>query len=119
MLKTLDIVLVALVLFATTWTFGVKHEAEIMEERLRVVERGIAHENETISLLEADWSLLNRPERLQRLATTFEGDLGLRPIEPRQMVTAQELPAEPARFEVTPDAELESFAANTAQRAVR
>ncbi|WP_062227789.1 cell division protein FtsL [Aureimonas frigidaquae] len=93
--KTLDIILVVIMLAAATWTFGVKHEAESIEERLRVVERDIAMERDTISLLEADWSLLNQPYRLQRLADTFAEELQLKPIVPRQIVTPADLPSEP------------------------
>ena len=44
MLKTLDIILVAIMLCAATWTFSVKHEAESIEERLRKVDAEIAME---------------------------------------------------------------------------
>ncbi|MFD2237372.1 cell division protein FtsL [Aureimonas populi] len=98
MLKTVDIVLVAIMLCVAGWTFGTKHEAELIEERLRVVERQIAQERDTISLLEADWALLDQPYRLQRLADAFAEELGLAPLEPEQVVAPDELPAEPVRL---------------------
>lgn len=119
MLKTVDIVLVALMLCATAWTFGVKHEAELLEEQLRLVEREIAHERETITLLEADWSLLNQPYRLQRLASAYESELGLKPFEPTQIVGPDELPAEPVRLIPEPAGEFDSFAAAPSERTVR
>lgn len=119
MLKTVDIVLVALMLCATAWTFGVKHEAELMEEQLRLVEREIAHERDTITLLEADWSLLNQPYRLQRLATAFEAELGLKPFEPTQIVGPDELPAEPVRLIPEPSEEFGGFAEVPTDRTVR
>lgn len=119
MLKTVDIVLVALMLCATAWTFSVKHEAEIIETQLRAVERQIAHERDTISLLEADWSLLNQPYRLQRLATAFEDELVLKPFEPAQIVSPDELPAEPVRLEPIPLGEMGGFAAAQTPGVVR
>ena len=119
MLKTVDIVLVALMLCATAWTFSVKHEAELIEEQLRLVERQIAHERETISLLEADWSLLNQPYRLQRLATAFEEELGLKPFEPTQIVGPDELPAQPVRLQPQPVGEMGGFAAAASAGVVR
>ncbi|KAA0972577.1 hypothetical protein FPY71_05725 [Aureimonas fodinaquatilis] len=95
MLRPLDIVLVAVMLGAATWTFSIKHEAEAVEEALRDVDRRIGLERDTISLLEADWSLLNQPYRLQRLANAFSSDLSLVPITPEQIVGPEELPSEP------------------------
>ena len=119
MLKTFDIVLVALMLCATAWTFGVKHEAGLLEDQLRLVEREIAHERDTIALLEADWSLLNQPYRLQRIAAAFEDELGLRPFAPEQIVAPDELPAQPVRLVPEPTVDLGGFAAVTNERIVR
>lgn len=119
MLKTVDIVLVALMLCATAWTFGVKHEAELIEEELRLVERQIAHERETIALLEADWSLLNQPYRLQRLTTAFEAELGLKPFEPTQIVGPHELPAPPLVVVPEADQPFGDLAAATVPGSVR
>jgi len=68
-------------------------------ERAPVIVRtqgAITNEKETISLLNAEWSSLIRPERLQRLA---EQHLSLKRISPEQFVKINELaarvPAEP------------------------
>jgi hypothetical protein len=95
MLKTIDIVLIAIMVSAAAWTFKIKHEAELIEDQVQVVERKAALERETISLLEADWSLLNQPDRLQHLAEAFKADLALEPLRPEQIVEPDELPAEP------------------------
>ncbi|WP_336740891.1 cell division protein FtsL [Aureimonas altamirensis] len=112
MLKTLDIILVAIMLCAATWTFSVKHEAESIEERLRKVDAEIAMERETISLLEADWSLLNQPYRLQRLADIFADDLNLKTISPTQIVGPEDLPSEPVPAAPEPSALEGGLAAN-------
>ena len=52
-----------------------------------------------IDLLEADWSLLNQPSRLQRLSKAFETELGLKSIEPEQMAQPDELPGRASDFE--------------------
>lgn len=95
MLKTIDIVLIAIMISAAAWTFKVKYEAEALEAQVTAVERKAQLERETISLLEADWSLLNQPDRLQRLAEAFKGDLTLEPLKPEQIVEPDELPAQP------------------------
>ena len=82
MLKTIDIVLIAVMISAAAWTFKIKYEAELIDDQIQVTERKASLERETISLLEADWSLLNQPDRLQRLAEAFKADLALEPLKP-------------------------------------
>lgn len=98
MLKTLDIVLIAIMISAAAWTYKVKHEAETIESEMAQVERRIALEKETIALLEADWTLLDQPQRLQQLASAFDGDLQLQPLRPDQIVEPDELPARPVKL---------------------
>ncbi|WP_102958931.1 cell division protein FtsL [Mangrovicella endophytica] len=95
MLKTIDIVLIALMVSAAAWTFGIKYDAENIEEQVAKVSRKIDLERETIALLDADWSLLNQPARLERLSDAFKGDLALEPVRPDQIVAQDELPAQP------------------------
>jgi len=66
-----------------------------LEYSIRQGERDIAlskkqtkQAQETIGLLQAEWSLLSRPARLQRLAIEY---LQLEPMAARQMVTAGSL----------------------------
>ena len=119
MLKTLDIILVVVMLSAAAWTFAVKHQSEVYEEALRDVDRQIALERDTIALLEADLSLLTQPIRLQRLADAFQDELGLAPLEAQQIVGPDELPAEPAVLTPEPAENPDNFAQASAERAVR
>lgn len=95
MLKTIDIVLIAVMISAAAWTFKIKYEAESLEAQVVAIDRKAQLERETISLLDADWSLLNQPDRLQRLAEAFKDDLALEPLKPQQIVEPDELPAQP------------------------
>ncbi|MCY0096021.1 cell division protein FtsL [Hoeflea ulvae] len=99
MLRTLDLVLVGAMIAAATVTYQIKHAAEEKLEDVRELQAEIRLQEETIDLLEADWSLLNQPSRLQRLSTAFETELGLRPIEPEQMAQPDELPGRASDFE--------------------
>ncbi|MDP2122171.1 MAG: hypothetical protein Q8K28_19905 [Hoeflea sp.] len=92
MMRTLDLVLVVAMIAAATVTYQIKHDAEGKLAQVRELQAAITLQTETIDLLEADWSLLNQPSRLQRLSTAFEADLGLKPIEPAQMAQPHELP---------------------------
>jgi hypothetical protein len=98
MLRTLDLVLVGAMITAATITYQIKHNAEEKLAEVRELQAAIKLEEETIDLLEADWSLLNQPSRLQSLSTAFETELQLKPIEPTQMAAPDELPGRAADF---------------------
>lgn len=110
MLKTLDVLLIVLMLGAAAWTFGNKYQVETLESQVIALDRKIALERETIQLLEADWSLLNQPRRMEELAQAFGADLQLAPISPEQIVEPDELPSAPLPPEPEKDAKPRTFA---------
>ena len=93
MLKTLNILLVTVMLGAAAYTYGIKHDAELLEAEVAKIDRKIKLEKETISLLQADWTLLDQPGRLQQLVEVYAEELKLQPIQPDQIVEPDELPA--------------------------
>jgi hypothetical protein len=97
--RTSDIVLIAAMVAAAAFTYKTKHEAEDRQVALRKIEQQIRFEEDTIDLLKADWSLLTQPSRLQKLAETYRTELGLQPLEARQIVGLDELPAKPLTIE--------------------
>ena len=52
-------------------------------------------EQDQISLLKADWSLLTQPSQLQKLAGAFQEELGLQPLEANQIVGLHDIPEKP------------------------
>ena len=52
--KTLDVLLVLIMLAGAAWTFGQKYQAEAVEHQIALLDRKIALEKETIQLLDAD-----------------------------------------------------------------
>jgi hypothetical protein len=94
-----DIVLIAAMVAAAAFTYKTKHEAEDRQATLRKIEQQIRFEEDTIDLLKADWSLLTQPARLQKLAQTYEAELGLQPLEAKQIVGLDEVPAKPLTIE--------------------
>ncbi|TCD15248.1 cell division protein FtsL [Oricola cellulosilytica] len=95
MIRLFNIVLVLLMLGAATWTYNVKHRAERDVAEIRSLKQRIAVENDSISLLEADWAYLSQPSRLQKLSDLYAEELQLRPTEAQQLVYPRELPAPP------------------------
>jgi cell division protein FtsL len=85
--------------FAVTWLiavtvaalglFHVSHRVEQLENELRIEQRSILQEQQNIDILKAEWSYLNRPERIADLA---ERHLALVPLSADHMIGIQDLP---------------------------
>ncbi|MDQ2634335.1 MAG: hypothetical protein M3Y78_11435 [Pseudomonadota bacterium] len=99
MFRTSDIVLIAVMVAAAAFTYKTKHDAEDRQAAVRKIEQQIRFEEDTIDLLNADWSLLTQPSRLQKLTHIYQDQLGLQPLEPHQIVGLDELPARPLTIE--------------------
>ncbi|WP_120496954.1 hypothetical protein [Kiloniella sp. EL199] len=69
--------------------FQIKEEVNALEGQLAQVESQIKRDKEAIRILQAEWSYLNRPERLARLSSQY---LELKPLDPAQIVTLSDLP---------------------------
>lgn len=69
--------------------FLVKHEVQEREDRLHALHREILADQEAIQVLNAEWSYLNRPDRLQHLVREF---IEQRPAAHLQMTSIDMLP---------------------------
>ena len=98
MFRTSDIVLIAVMVSAAAFTYKIKHEAEDQLSALRKVESQIRTEEDTITVLKADWSLLTQPARLQRLTETYNGELLLQATEAKQIVGLEDVPIKPVEI---------------------
>ncbi|MCR4266056.1 hypothetical protein [Nitratireductor sp. ZSWI3] len=99
MFRTSDIVLITVMMAAAAFTYKTKHEAEAKYEELRRIETQTRLEADSIDLLKADWSLLTQPARLQRLAETYQDELGLKPVGAPQIAEFSDLPIRPLTIE--------------------
>ena len=68
--------------------YEVKYDTHGMEEKVSALQQGIRNERDSIAILRAEWSHLNSPERLERLARKH---LGMVPVQARQMMTLEQL----------------------------
>ena len=80
-------VLVLAVLAATL--FHLKHEVRQLEKNLRQNQIAIAVERESLRILKAEWSYLNRPSRIQSLTLS---NLTLAPLEVTQLGRVVDVP---------------------------
>jgi hypothetical protein len=89
MLGRAALVWILLSIGSATLLFQSSQETRELEDRLASVNRAVAHEREAIRVLHAEWSYLNSPTRLQRLAEHY---LPLEPIEARHFAGIAEIP---------------------------
>jgi hypothetical protein len=88
-------VLIAVMVAAAAFTYKTKQAAEGQAAAVRKLEQQIRFEEDSITLLKADWSLLTQPSRLQKLAETYQADLKLQPVDARQFARVEEIPVRP------------------------
>lgn len=74
--------------------FHVKYQVAALEEDLNRLNVATLREQNQIHVLEAEWSYLNRPSRLEELAERY---LTLKPLAPQQLTTVSALPIRPER----------------------
>ncbi len=116
--------------FAVSWmfvvtcaalaVFYVSQTVEGLERELALQQQTILKQQEAIHVLEAEWSYLNRPERISVLAERF---LALAPLSADHVVSIKDLPQrlEPGDDEVPglPKAEGQGLAAKATLVSVR
>ena len=88
MLRFVNICLVLGLVALASVIYQVKYEARALDERIAVLHNQIEEERDTLAVARAEWSLLNRPERIERLAKKY---LSLTPANPLQLVILGEV----------------------------
>ena len=86
LLTALGLVLTAAASFGL---YQVKYQVQDMERNLASMKRQIVRDRAEMQVLDAEWSFLNQPDRLQGLASRY---LALAPIRPTQMASIESLP---------------------------
>ena len=88
-MRPLNMIGLVLVIAAAAGLFQLKHEVQQLEAELTATDGALVKEREALRVLRAEWSYLNRPERLTRLAAKH---LELGPITASQLGRVHELP---------------------------
>ncbi|MGE3528977.1 MAG: hypothetical protein AB7G54_06065 [Methyloceanibacter sp.] len=99
MLRFINICLVFGLVALACVIYQVKYQARGLDAEIRALTNEIDEERDAIAVLRAEWSLLNRPERIERLAQKY---LKLAPAKPVQIVTLDTVTDrdfDPARLE--------------------
>jgi cell division protein FtsL len=88
MVKVFNALLVMGLLVSAFFLYSLEHSTRGLERQITKMKTGISDERESIKLLNAEWSSLTRPERLQKLA---EDQLKLKALTASQIVTMADL----------------------------
>ncbi|WP_259780656.1 cell division protein FtsL [Aestuariispira ectoiniformans] len=73
--------------------FYVSYRVEGMEDQLAQINHQILKEQETIHVLQAEWSYLNNPDRLQKLTDQLMPEM--QPLNASQFVSLDSIPFRP------------------------
>jgi len=108
--RTTDIVLIAVMVAGAAFTYNTKHQVEAQLSEVRKIEAMIRFEQDSLTILKADWSLLTQPARLQKLTEIYQDELQLAPLDAHQVVGVDELPAKPVEMEIMPSPRVDGMA---------
>jgi cell division protein FtsL len=95
MLRTINVLVIAALICAAAYVYKVKFEATLQAERVAKLRNEIRREREAISVLRAEWTKVERPERVQTLA---QQHLKLKPLDVAQFDDLSKLPERPPQI---------------------
>ena len=109
MIRWLQVLSVVAAAGAAVFVFQVKYRAEAVADHASDLPRELDAENETLSLLQAEWSLLIQPARIQELVERHGELLKLTPLDPAQITKLENLPMLPKGPEPDDEAALSAI----------
>lgn len=89
-MRIFNLLLVGCVVAFAYVIYELKYQTQELDGRVAELRQSIKVEREAISVLRAEWSHLNRPERIEKLARKH---LGLKPLKASQYITASQYAA--------------------------
>ena len=95
MIRCLQVVSSLAAAGAAIFVFQVKYRAEAVAEHAAELQRTLDQEREAVSLLQAEWSMLIQPARVQALVDRHADLLQLKPLDPAQITRIENLPMRP------------------------
>jgi cell division protein FtsL len=89
MMKSVTLVWILLAVVVAGTLFRVSYRVEHLQKHLAAVNKQIAQEQENIRVLDAEWTYLNQPSRLEALAHKY---LGMNHTTAVQIVSLEQVP---------------------------
>jgi hypothetical protein len=93
--RILNAVLLTAMIIGAAITYDMKHRAEVESDRVDQLQADIASEKDALSLLNAEWSKLSQPGRLQELVQRYADHFKLAAFAADQSATLAEIPEKP------------------------
>ena len=93
--RFLHVVVLAALVLAAADVYKIKYESTLQAEKVAKLRADVRREQDAIASLRAEWSKLDRPDRLQELARRH---LTLKPVDARQFDTLDRLPERPVEL---------------------
>ncbi|WP_370931845.1 hypothetical protein [Bartonella sp. DGB1] len=90
-MRFINIVLIIILLILVAVTYQVKNRVQAKIIYLEKLQKEVKDTSHKIDLLKIDWHFLTQPERLDKLAKLYKQQLNLVPIDPKQIITINEL----------------------------
>lgn len=94
MIRFLHLLAITGLIASAGWAYSVKYDTLFYSEEVVKLRRKIERERDTIAVMKAEWALLTRPDRLQRLA---DQSLNLQPMTTFQLGKLSDLPQRPPK----------------------
>ncbi len=90
--RAVNIILLAAMVVGAMVTYDMKYKAEVAAEGIARLNRDIASEKDRIRSLNAEWSFLAQPSRLQALVAEHADYFALKPFTPSQLASINDIP---------------------------
>jgi hypothetical protein len=94
MMRFLHLVAISGLVASAGYAYSIKYDTLYYAEEVVKVRRKIERERDAIAVAKAEWALLTRPDRLQKLV---EQNLDLQPMSVTQLGKLADLPQRPAK----------------------
>lgn len=95
MLRALNVLVIAALVVAAAYVYKIKFEATLQAERVSKMRAEIRRERDATAILRAEWTQLDRPDRIQGLA---QRHLKLKAVDVAQFDALDKLPERPAQI---------------------
>ena len=91
-MRAINLLVVTMLVLSAAWVYKIKFEATVQIEKVSKMRAQIRRERDAVAILRAEWSQLDRPDRIQQLA---QKHLKSKPIEIAQFDALDKLPERP------------------------
>ena len=96
-LRAINAVFLGAMIAGAVVTYGLKHQAEVAAEDVAHLQAAIASEKNQIRTLNAEWSLLTQPARLEAVVREHADYFRLQPFSPDQVAAINDIPMRTSR----------------------